>query len=144
MIIFLKMRKISLQKIFIDEKSKSLPNPYQITHFRQLCFIFHNLFFSIEKKVEKIFESLYRCRIFRRIYFSHRQGILSCVWFPNSALKLKITIWSSNSHRGHTRMARGLALGWDEKIKISSWLISQAISNPGTTPCPNMGSIGPL
>ena len=42
------------------------------THFQKNIFIFRKLFFfDRKKKVEKFFESLYRCKIFRRIHFSH-------------------------------------------------------------------------
>ena len=39
--------------------------------FRNIFSIFKNIFFRSKKKVEIFSESLYRCKIFRRIHFSH-------------------------------------------------------------------------
>ena len=93
---FLKMKNIflkMLKNVVIEnfpkgnfEKLKSLKE----FSFSEKYFSFsENYFFRLKKKVEKIFESLYRCKIFWRIHFSHPFCRLSSVRCSKLTLKLK-------------------------------------------------------
>ena len=90
LIFFSEMSKYFSENVIIEKfYQRKIEILKGILTFNKIFFILENLFFRPKKKSEKNFESLYRCKISRRIHFSHLQGNLSCVWFPNSALKSK-------------------------------------------------------
>ena len=73
---FFRSKKIFFEKMFIDfflvRKFFFLTKKNIFSPFSKKYFSFSKIiFFRPKKKVEKIFESLYRCKIFRRIHFSH-------------------------------------------------------------------------
>ena len=94
-IIFLKNEKLFFWKCYNFKNPKIPLGKFSIMGFQKNMFHFSKIiFFDRKKKVEKISESLYRCKIFRRIHFRHPYDNLSCVRCSNPVLKLKITIFA--------------------------------------------------
>ena len=61
--------------------------------FRKRFFIFQkNKNFRSKKRVEKIFDSLYRCKIFRRIHFSIASGAAETIGDRTVLHKVKIHV----------------------------------------------------
>ena len=72
--------------------------PCDIHHFQKnMCHFQKLFFFDRKKKVEIFFESLYRCKIFRRFHFSHPWSDLTSLKCSFGHLKIISLFWLSYS-----------------------------------------------